>query len=82
MREITEAEYRQFLAQNKYVLIEGVKIPLLEGRKGVLFEPQDFRLETTTVWSFENRGKWATHRGDYRGNWAPEILHHYSRRGG
>ncbi len=25
------------------------------------------------MWSFPKRGDWATHRGDYRGNWAPEI---------
>ncbi len=33
----------------------------------------DFSLEKTTVWSFEHRGNWATHRGNYRGNWAPQI---------
>ena len=35
--------------------------------------PKDFVLEPTTVWSFKNRGKWATHNGDYRGNWSPYI---------
>lgn len=37
--------------------------------------PSDFqpRLEATTVWSFPNRGRWATHRGDYPGNWAPQV---------
>ncbi len=29
----------------------------------------DFELEATTIWSFPNRGKWATHKGDYRGIW-------------
>lgn len=29
--------------------------------------------ETTTVWSFPERGNWATHRPTYRGNWAPQI---------
>lgn len=37
------------------------------------WEPKGFRLEGTTVWSFPTRGTWATHKGDYRGNWAPEI---------
>lgn len=32
-----------------------------------------FSLETTTVWSFPNRGDWATHDGSYRGNWSPYI---------
>ena len=30
-------------------------------------------LEYTTVWSFPERGNWATHRSDYRGNFAPQI---------
>ncbi|MEO0263389.1 MAG: DNA methyltransferase [candidate division WOR-3 bacterium] len=37
------------------------------------FEPKDFKLETTTVWSFPDRGEWATHKGNYRGNWSPYI---------
>jgi len=30
-------------------------------------------MEQTTVWSFPNRGNWATHTGRYRGNWSPYI---------
>ncbi len=29
--------------------------------------------EYTTVWSFPERGNWATHRPDYRGNFAPQL---------
>ena len=36
-------------------------------------EPKDFQEEFTTVWSFPERGAWATHNGDFRGNWAPQI---------
>jgi DNA modification methylase len=38
-------------------------------------QPKDFSLETTTVWSFPDRGTWATHylNSKYRGNWAPQI---------
>lgn len=32
-----------------------------------------YELQKTTVWSFPNRGDWATHKGDYRGNWSPHI---------
>lgn len=32
-----------------------------------------FRAERTTVWDFPIRGDWATHKGDYRGNFAPQI---------
>ncbi len=31
------------------------------------------KIETTTVWSFPERGKWSTHTAKYRGNWAPQI---------
>lgn len=46
-----------------------VKKPLRIAR----WEPKDFSLEATTVWSFPDRGKWATHNGKYRGNWSPYI---------
>jgi hypothetical protein len=35
--------------------------------------PSTFTPETTTVWSFPDRGYWATHIGNYRGNWSPYI---------
>ncbi|RZD16538.1 MAG: methyltransferase domain-containing protein [Candidatus Acididesulfobacter guangdongensis] len=35
--------------------------------------PKDFNLEQNTVWSFKSRGTWATHNGNYRGNWSPYI---------
>ncbi len=33
----------------------------------------NFELERTTIWSFPNRGSWATHSGKYRGNWSPYV---------
>ena len=33
----------------------------------------NYKLQKTTIWSFPNRGDWATHKGDYRGNWSPHI---------
>ncbi|MBU5332913.1 methyltransferase domain-containing protein [Anaerocolumna aminovalerica] len=36
-------------------------------------QPNYFRLEPTTIWSFPDRGSWATHSGKYRGNWSPYI---------
>ncbi len=35
--------------------------------------PKDFQLEQNSVWSFKSRGNWATHNGNYRGNWSPYI---------
>lgn len=41
--------------------------------KNIPLQPEDFELETNTVWAFKNRGKWATHDAKYRGNWSPYI---------
>jgi len=74
MREVPVEEYLDFVSRQKFIVIEDQVISL---------EPVDVkRLEplpgeltdvSTTVWSFPERGSWATHRGDYRGNWAPQI---------
>lgn len=42
-------------------------------KKIIKWEPDDFELETNTVWSFPERGKWATHDAKWRGNWSPYI---------
>ena len=36
-------------------------------------QPNNFHPEQTTVWSFPERGNWATHSGKYRGNWSPYV---------
>lgn len=41
--------------------------------KKIPIQPEDFELETNTVWAFPDRGKWATHDAKYRGNWSPYI---------
>jgi DNA modification methylase len=47
--------------------------------------PDNFKMETSTVWSFPNRGDWATHSGKYRGNWSPyvprNLILRYSKQG-
>lgn len=47
-------------------------------------QPDNFSIEETTIWSFPDRGKWATHSGKYRGNWSPfvprNIILRYSKR--
>lgn len=30
-------------------------------------------MEKTSIWSFPDRGEWATHSGKYRGNWSPYV---------
>ena len=42
--------------------------------------PKNFRLETTTSWDFLNRGNWAVHTGDYRGNWPPQLVRNLIKR--
>ena len=39
----------------------------------ISLQPNNFKLEPTTLWSFPNRGSWATHSGKYRGNWSPYV---------
>lgn len=73
MREVTYEEYKEFFKNHKEVVIEGTPVKLHDWGELNLFQPKEFTLEKTSVWSFENRGKWATHRGNYRANWAPEI---------
>lgn len=41
--------------------------------KNIPLQPENFELETNTVWAFPDRGKWATHDAKYRGNWSPYI---------
>jgi len=53
---------------------KGINISALNVSKRVkTFHPKDFQKEQTSVWSFKQRGKWATHSGQYRGNWSPYI---------
>ena len=44
-----------------------------KGKCLISLQPNNFKLESTTVWSFPDRGSWATHSGKYRGNWSPYI---------
>ena len=46
---------------------------LLKGGIFIRLQPNNFELEPTTVWSFPDRGSWATHSGKYRGNWSPYV---------
>ena len=51
----------------------GVALSNLKEKKIKKIYPDKFEIENTTVWSFKNRGNWATHSGEYRGNWSPYI---------
>ncbi|MBI5253749.1 MAG: DNA methylase [Euryarchaeota archaeon] len=73
MREIAHEDYKNFLKTHKEVEIENVRVKLHEKWNISHFAPKDFKPETTTIWSFPDRGDWATHIGNYRGNWSPFI---------
>jgi DNA modification methylase len=74
MRKVTYDEYLEFLKKNREIEVEGNKIKLepIEVRR---LHPSSEELTdvSTTVWSFPKRGSWATHKGDYRGNWPPQM---------
>lgn len=53
---------------------QGLNVSALKVSKKIRsLYPKDFKEEKTTVWSFKQRGNWATHSGEYRGNWSPYI---------
>jgi len=74
MKEITHEDYLEFIKDKTSVMIENVEIKLQKNWKIKSYgPPQNYIPERTTVWSFPDRGDWATHKGDYRGNWSPYI---------
>jgi len=53
---------------------KGIAVSALKDTKKIkALYPKDFKEEQTTAWSFKQRGNWATHSGEYRGNWSPYI---------
>ncbi len=78
MQEVRREEYVRFCENHDSINIDEVSIPLTKRsitvtKTGPTPSGKPYHLETTTVWSFPDRGDWATHRGDYRGNWSPYI---------
>ncbi len=75
MREVSYRDYLEFVAGNKSLIVEGSEISLypIEVER---FSPTSEELTdvSTTVWSFPVRGSWGTHKGDYRGNWPPQMV--------
>ena len=73
MREVSKPEYIEFCKTHDFVTIENRMVGLPRLWKIERYEPAEFAPEEYTVWTFPNRGSWATHTGDYRGNWSPFI---------
>jgi len=75
MIEITLEEYLEYAKNHDHIIIENVKLEIGKKYEIKQYEPTDFKSEISTVWSFPERGKWATHylNAKYRGNWAPQV---------
>ncbi len=74
MKLVTHEDYVEFRREHKEVGIEEVKVRLVGDWKiTTLAPPSDYVPEVYNVWSFPGRGDWATHVGNYRGNWSPYI---------
>ena len=80
MKEITEQDYREFIKNHNEIVIEDrigrkpVRIKIGYKKRIKKFQPNNFELEATNVWSYPHRGDWATHKGNYRGNWPPQMV--------
>lgn len=74
MKEILHTDYLKFIKDKTSVIVEDVEIRLQKNWNIKSYgPPKDYIPERTTVWSFPDRGNWATHKGNYRGNWSPYI---------
>ena len=74
MRLLTYDDLEEYLRHKDYVVIEGKKVVLKPIKiKRLTPTPEELTDISTTVWSFPKRGRWASHRSNYRGNWAPQI---------
>ncbi|MCS7130729.1 MAG: DNA methyltransferase [Archaeoglobaceae archaeon] len=74
MKLVSFEDYLEYVSKFKEVQVEDQVIKLEPLEIGRL-EPTAEELTdvSTTVWSFPKRGSWATHKGDYRGNWPPQM---------
>jgi DNA modification methylase len=87
MKSVTEEMYHDFMKNHSGAQIENVRVKLIKKWEieDSAFQPTNYSPEEWTVWSFPDRGDWATHTGNYRGNWTPYIprnlIDHYTKPG-
>ena len=74
MRRLSYEDYLNYLKDSDKIVTEDQVIPItpikISRLEPILEEITDV---SSTIWSFPTRGSWATHRGNYRGNWPPQI---------
>ncbi len=74
MRLVTQRDYEEFVKLHDRVTVEQSEIPIGKSWRISRYEPdREYKPEGTTVWSFPDRGCWATHVGNFRGNFSPFI---------
>jgi DNA modification methylase len=77
---VIERDVKRLIEEGRAVLIARNEIAPSQ------WVPKKFHFEKSTIWDFPSRGNWAVHRGNYRGNWPPEVPRNlilkYSHRGG
>jgi len=66
---VTFRYIERLIIKSKGINVSSLNVP----KKPKTLYPKDFKEQQTTIWSFKQRGKWATHTGEYRGNWSPYI---------
>jgi len=64
MRKVSYEEYREFLEKHEFVEIENTRIKLEKSWNIKKYQPENYTPEEWTVWSFPDRGDWATHIGN------------------
>lgn len=76
MEEVTWQDYNSFAKKHKTITIEDTILEINKDWRIKAYAPKNFELEPRTVWSFPERGTWATHylNAKYRGNWAPQVV--------
>lgn len=70
---VTERFVKKIVYNKDLITKEEQEIYKIGKSRVKVWGPENFNLETTTVWGFPDRGNWATHTGKYRGNWSPYI---------
>lgn len=73
MLAVKEDLYPIDATENLVIQEKTEEYKVISNNNSFKISPDCFELQDTTVWSFPSRGNWATHKGDYRGNWSPEI---------
>ncbi|HEV2139168.1 MAG TPA: DNA methyltransferase [Nitrososphaerales archaeon] len=73
MQLATREAYNRFLLRHNTVEIGNVELKLAKSWRIERFQPLEYAPQESTVWNFPARGSWATHIGNYPGNWSPFV---------